>query len=225
MKYLIFNLKSNLTFDQIEYYANNLKNDKDKFIMAPSNIYLKYFNDLNFTTCSQDVSKFDMGSYTGEVNAKQLKSIGTNYTIIAHHERRKYFKEDIMEFITKVTNSLNNGLRVIYCLTKKEEFAKELDILFNNIDDKDLDKIIIALEPEEAIGNNLPQIDYINSLLDILRQEIMKKTDINIPLIYGGGIHADNLADLKNINADGLLIGKSSNVIDNIFTLINELKQ
>ena len=35
----------------------------------------------------------EKGAYTGEVSASMLKSIGVEYVIIGHSERRQYFNE------------------------------------------------------------------------------------------------------------------------------------
>lgn len=223
MKYLIFNLKSNFKYNDLILYADQINALKSNIIIAPSNIYLNYLNNLGFETCAQDVSKYNMGSYTGEVNASQIKSIGTNFALIGHQERRKYFNED-NDLIDKVKSCLDNNLKVIYCIGNDleddnlDDIKLELDKLFDlNISS---DQIVLAYEPLWAIGNdNLPDINYINEKLTSIKEYIKNKYSLNIDILYGGSIHSKDLNLLEQISSNGLLIGHSSLNVDEIFTL------
>ena len=178
MKYLIFNLKSNFKYNDLILYADQINALKSNIIIALSNIYLNYLNNLGFETCAQDVSKYNMGSYTGEVNASQIKSIGTNFALIGHQERRKYFNED-NDLIDKVKSCLDNNLKVIYCIGNDlkddnlDDIKLELDKLFDL--KISCDQIVLAYEPLWAIGNdNLPDINYINEKLTSIKEYIKK---------------------------------------------------
>lgn len=223
MKYLIFNLKSNFKYNDLILYADQINALKSNIIIAPSNIYLNYLNNLGFETCAQDVSKYNMGSYTGEVNASQIKSIGTNFALIGHQERRKYFNED-NELIDKVKSCLDNNLKVIYCIGNDlkddnlDDIKLELDKLFDL--KISCDQIVLAYEPLWAIGNdNLPDINYINEKLTSIKEYIKNKYSLNIDILYGGSIHSKDLNLLEQISSNGLLIGHSSLNVDEIFTL------
>ncbi len=223
MKYLIFNLKSNFKYNDLILYADQINALKSNIIIAPSNIYLNYLNNLGFETCAQDVSKYNMGSYTGEVNASQIKSIGTNFALIGHQERRKYFNED-NDLIDKVKSCLDNNLKVIYCIGNDlqddnlDDIKLELDKLFDL--KISCDQIVLAYEPLWAIGNdNLPDINYINEKLTSIKEYIKNKYSLNIDILYGGSIHSKDLNLLEQISSNGLLIGHSSLNVDEIFTL------
>jgi triose-phosphate isomerase len=223
MKYLIFNLKSNFKYNDLILYADQINALKSNIIIAPSNIYLNYLNNLGFETCAQDVSKYNMGSYTGEVNASQIKSIGTNFALIGHQERRKYFNED-NDLIDKVKSCLDNNLKVIYCVGNDlkddnlDDIKLELDKLFDLKISSD--QIVLAYEPLWAIGNdNLPDINYINEKLTSIKEYIKNKYSLNIDILYGGSIHSKDLNLLEQISSNGLLIGHSSLNVDEIFTL------
>ena len=73
-----------------------------------------------------------MGSYTGEVNASQIKSIGTNFALIGHQERRKYFNED-------------NDFLKLFISTNKKNYLITVEIInddYKFVDSEDMDKII-----------------------------------------------------------------------------------
>ena len=47
----------------------------------------------NIKIGAQNMHFEDHGAFTGEVSGKMLKSIGVEYVIIGHSERREYFNE------------------------------------------------------------------------------------------------------------------------------------
>ena len=47
----------------------------------------------NIKIGAQNMHFEEKGAYTGEVSAQMLKSIGVEYVIIGHSERRQYFNE------------------------------------------------------------------------------------------------------------------------------------
>ncbi len=94
MKYLIANHKMNLKLNEIDNYINNIRHyNFNKLIISCSPIYLSKFNENKLLTCAQNIHEKDSGSYTGEVSASQIKSLGTNFSLIGHSERRNKFNE------------------------------------------------------------------------------------------------------------------------------------
>ena len=49
--------------------------------------------NTNIKIGAQNMHFEESGAYTGEVSGKMLKSIGVEYVIIGHSERRQYFNE------------------------------------------------------------------------------------------------------------------------------------
>ena len=49
--------------------------------------------NTNIKIGAQNMHWEENGAYTGEVSAKMLKSIGVEYVILGHSERRQYFNE------------------------------------------------------------------------------------------------------------------------------------
>ena len=232
MKYLIFNLKSKLNYLDILEYINSLLVIKNDIIICPSNIYLEKFNDSNYITCAQDVSRYESGNYTGEVNAHQIASLRCKYTLVGHYERRLYFNELASDLLEKTKNALKSNLKVIYCIgdsledETNDRLKRQITDLFDNLDNKDLNNIIIAYEPTWLIGKNL-SIDSVamNKTITVLREFIKDKYHINSDIIYGGSANPDNIFELKKLLVEGYLVGDSSTNINDIFTLYNELKQ
>ncbi|GIW23570.1 MAG: hypothetical protein KatS3mg068_2577 [Candidatus Sericytochromatia bacterium] len=49
------------------------------------------------------------GAFTGEVSAEMLKSVGCQYVIIGHSERRQFFSENDISVNLKVKKALEVG--------------------------------------------------------------------------------------------------------------------
>jgi len=65
---------------------------------------------------AQDVFWKEKGPYTSEVGPKMLRSLGVNYVIVGHSERRKWLKEIDAMINKKIKLALADGLKVILCV-------------------------------------------------------------------------------------------------------------
>jgi len=214
---LVLNLKMNLTKDNIIEYEE-LIHDK-KVVILPQYPYLLFFNrkDSTYSLGSQDLSKYAKGSYTGEVCAKGLRSLGVKYALIGHSERKKYFNETTQDFRMKIQNAVDNDIIPIYCIGQSEEEYindKELKGIENQLEaiPNYMKYIIIAFEPNWLIGKNDINIDYdhINKVMIKIKEWLMER-NINHSIIYGGGVSSDNIDELKKISCvDGFIISSSA---------------
>lgn len=223
----------NLTFDEINDYINFFKGKNyENVIFAPSSIYLTKFVEANLKTASQDVSFASTGAYTGDLSAMQLKSIGINYSIVGHSERRKYYSDD--KYVNdKLKELLNNKIVPILCIgeTKEEkDNGVTLDILKKELDDafKDIDveNIIIAYEPIWSIGTGvIPTNDDIEKTISFIKKYVNEKYHTNNKVLYGGSVSNKNIEELERISIiDGYLVGGCSIKKDDFNTLINNVK-
>ena len=62
----------------------------------------KIKNKKNYFVAAQNCYFTKIGAYTGEVSAEMLKTIGTDYVIIGHSERREYFNENNQMLAEKI---------------------------------------------------------------------------------------------------------------------------
>ena len=102
------------------------------------------------------------GAFTGEISAKMLTSMGVNYVIIGHSERRTYFGDTDVTVQKRVRAALNEGMTVILCvgeyLEQREQgitaelVAMQTKIALQGVTKEELARIIIAYEPVWAIG-------------------------------------------------------------------------
>lgn len=221
---VVLNNKCNFNLDEYLDYQNKLKNlnFKNDIVLCPSSIYLSNFELENVFLGSQNVSPFNDGAYTGEVSARQLKSLNVKYCLVGHSERRVYFKENNEILKNKIEQLLENEIIPIYCVGELEknsdnnELDKELKILeeiHNN------EKIIIAYEPLWAIGTGIqPNINELEKIIKLIKEKFP-----NNKVLYGGSVNEDSIVNLKSKLIDGYLLGGVSLHPDRISMLLSKL--
>lgn len=186
---------------------------------------------------AQDCYFEDAGAYTGEVSTSMLKSVGTDYIVTGHSERRAIFGDDDEAVNKKTLKVLAEGLKAILCIGEQKE-ERESGETFT-ICDTQLTKglkgvsaemmadVVIAYEPVWAIGTGLtatPEMAqethaYIRSwFVDNYSQEVADKVVIQ----YGGSVKADNVDELMACeDIDGALVGGASLQADGFSRIIN----
>ena len=175
---------------------------------------------------AQNAHQAESGAYTGEVSAKMLKSIGVEYVILGHSERRQYFHESNELLAKKTDTALANGLKPIFCIGETLE-ERNSEIHFQVIKDQLVEglfhlsaeqfgKIVIAYEPVWAIGTGLTATaDQAQEIHAFIRAEIAAKYDQQIAddttILYGGSCNPKNAPELfAQADIDGGLIGGAS---------------
>ena len=226
-KMIILNHKMNLEYDQVHNYINKINNIKtdNNIIICPSNIYLESFlNYCNWGIGAQNFYYKTLGNYTGEVSILQLKSIGIEYSLVGHYERKKYFNETNKIIREKLIACLEANIVPILCFGESgniEQSKETLDYLLKDI--TNINFIVFAYEPLKVSNNvTIEQINNdITSIYDFLKEKYQTKPNI----IYGGGVSKDDINKLLKIDKlSGILIGKISSDINKISKIIEKIK-
>ena len=166
------------------------------------------------------------GAFTGEVSAPMLASMGVQYVIIGHSERRTYFGETDATVNQRVRAALDAGLTVILCvgesLAQREQgitaelVAMQTKIALGGVSAEELKRIIIAYEPIWAIGTGkTATAQQANEVCASIRSVIAglygKSAADAFTIQYGGSMNAKNAAELlAQPDVDGGLIGGAS---------------
>lgn len=237
MKYLVCNFKNKLVKDDIVKYNNRLSEisaKKVKLVVVPSLPFLAFFDKNGYSIGSQDISSFMDKTITGEVTGEQLKSLGVEYVIVGHSERREYRHEINIDFINKINNAIYNDIKVIYCigetLKEKEDgntymvLEKQISEVLNNVEIKN---IIIAYEPVWAVGTGVrPKNKELKENIEFIKDIIEEKYDTKLEVLYGGSINASNIGELNTIKCiDGFLVGGASNDINSLENMLLEIEK
>lgn len=233
-KIIVLNQKSYMEYNEVLNFINEIKDNIRRdlnVIICPSSIYLPYYKGkYDFKLGSQNVY---IKNITGEYTSKSLKSMGVNYVIIGHFERKYYLNEDSNLINLKIKDAINNNLIPIVCLgeTKEEkELLRTGDVLIRQLKEyfKDVDvkeDILIAYEPGYSIGTSiLPTTSELEEVIKLIKDNIFRKYNCNIKVLYGGSVDETNIEKLNKIkDLDGYLIGKNSSSSAKIIQIMNKI--
>ena len=138
----------------------------------------------NIKIGAQNMHWEEKGAYTGEISAQMLKSIGVEYVIIGHSERRQYFAETDETVNKKVKSALAVGLKPIICVGETLEqresgqteaiVTSQIEKALEGVLAEDLEKIIVAYEPIWAIGTGktATKEDANNTIMEIRKRNV-----------------------------------------------------
>lgn len=230
---LALNNKCNLTKDEFLMYNEKLKKlnfTKTTVIVFPTSLYLGMFSSNKILLGSQNVSMFASGPHTGEVSAKQLKSLNVEYSLVGHFERREEQHETNNSINKKIKNLISENITPILCIGEvsseqeivTEVLTKQLQESLKDLSKNDIEKIIIAYEPIWSIGTGIiPSCNKIKTIVNYL-----KSLYPNNKVLYGGSVNVDNVVKLTKENiVDGYLIGGLSLHLDKVQTLLNTIEK
>lgn len=225
-KMIVLNHKMNMEYDDVYSYIDRINNidTTNNIVVCPSSIYLESFiNHCNWGVGAQNIYYEPLGNYTGEISTLQLKSLGIEYSLIGHFERKKYFNEEKDLIRKKLNACLDANIVPILCFGETgnlDDIKSDLDYLLEGIEN--IDFIVFAYEPLEVSDKEtINQIeDDINVIYDYLYQKYNSRPNI----IYGGGVAEENINDLLKIDKlNGILIGKISSDIEKCEKIIKSI--
>lgn len=214
--WIVANWKSNLSLSESLDWLNNvgpkLNTREDlqvvvcsRFSALPELHQEIQTHNYPIVLASQDLSPFEVGSFTGAEPAALLKELVT-MSIIGHSERREKFNETDEIIAEKVKQARASGIEPILCIQNTETPIPE-------------GVKIAAYEPIFAIGTGTP--DTPGNANSVASQVNSLYPDLTI--LYGGSVTSENcqsFVDQKNIS--GLLIGKASLNADEFLKIVSE---
>jgi triosephosphate isomerase (TIM) len=245
------NWKMNLSLQQAEQLMNDLLNaplalkEHQQAVFGVPFPYLtmvveKLKGHTHMGVAAQNCSQHKAGAYTGETSAEMLTSIGVQYVILGHSERREYFNEGNQLLADKLNIALSYGLTPIFCcgepLSIREAEAQnsyvevQLRESLFHLSAADLLKIVIAYEPIWAIGTGKTATaeqaqDMHSHLRSVLAKQYGDAVANNISILYGGSVKGSNAAEIfGKPDVDGGLVGGASLKADEFIQVINGLK-
>lgn len=224
------NMLPNEAINFIQELTPLVKDTKNDVVLCVPYIDLFYsllhVQGTNIKIGAQNMHWEEKGAYTGEVSASMLKSIGVEYVIIGHSERRQYFNETDETVNKKIKSALAHGLKPIVCVgeTLEQREARETEKIvtnqiakaFEGISSENLENIIVAYEPIWAIGTGktATKEDANNTIMQIRKKlaEIYGQNEAEGVIIqYGGSVKSSNAKELFEMSdIDGGLVGGAS---------------
>ncbi|MBX2887969.1 MAG: triose-phosphate isomerase [Ferruginibacter sp.] len=244
------NWKMNLTWQSAGDLMNailktdhNLKDNQLAIFAVPfpylRAMHEKVLGKAHTFIAAQNCASTNNGAYTGEVSAEILKSVGIQYVILGHSERREYQAESNQLLTEKVNRCFEHGLIPIFCCgeplsiresNNQNNFVEiQLKESLFHLSKEQAAQIIIAYEPIWAIGTGKTatsaQAEEMHAhIRSVLTEKFGLDVANEIPVLYGGSVKGSNAAELfSKPNVDGGLVGGASLNADEFNLIIKSL--
>jgi triosephosphate isomerase len=183
-------------------------------------------NQPNLALGAQNCHQKASGAFTGEISAAMLQSVGVQYVILGHSERRQYFGESNELLREKTDAALANGLRPIFCCgesLEQREAGVHFDLVCGQLTEslfhlsaEQFGQVVIAYEPIWAIGTGRTATSaQAQEMHARLRSHIAGHYGQAVAdattILYGGSANPGNARELfAQPDVDGGLIGGAS---------------
>src|ERR1043165_9945633 len=216
------NWKMNLPVQQAEELLNqvlaediqNTANQQAIFaVRFPYLVMAKNYlnNKQGYAIAAQNCSNKKSGAYTGEVSVEMLQSIGIDYCVVGHSERREYYRETNQILKEKVDLCLAQNITPIFCCGEALEIREQngqnqfvqqqLEESLFHLSAEQIKSIVIAYEPIWAIGTGKTatseQAQQMHHFVrSVLAQKWGNEVAQEIPILYGGSVKASNAKEI-----------------------------
>jgi triosephosphate isomerase (TIM) len=200
----------------------------------------KLRNKEQVFVAAQNCHSKKSGAYTGEISVDMLSSLGIQYVLIGHSERREYFNESNAFLAEKINTCLESNIHPIFCCgeplqiresaTQNVYVAKQLKESLYHLSADQLRKVVIAYEPIWAIGTGkTASSDQAQEMHAFIRANISSvygnEVADSISILYGGSVKAANAVEIfSQPDVDGGLVGGASLIADEFVAIINGLQ-
>ena len=213
--------------DAFKSHLASLKN-VDVVICVPYPYLFQAQSSLTGTNIAwgaQNVGKYPVGAYTGEVAASMLKDFAATYVILGHSERSTAYCESGENIAAKFVTAKNAGLTPVLCVGEtlqereagvmEQVVAEQLDPLLLSHGGAVFNNAVISYEPIWAIGTGLSATpDQAQAMHEFIRNKIAgydQAAAQSVRIIYGGSVNPVNASKLMVMqDIDGGLIGRCS---------------
>ncbi len=207
-------------------------------VVAPPYTHLaetvKATRGRGIAVAAQNCADHARGAYTGEVSAAMIASLGVEYVIVGHSERRGYYGEGGAMLAEKLALAFDNNLVPIYCVGEKladrqadEQFdvvGRQLAEAVFGLTPERFARLIVAYEPVWAIGTgknaSAAQAQEMHAHIRGILAERFGDLAAQTPILYGGSCNPGNAAELfAGEDVDGGLIGGASLVAEDFLAI------
>jgi len=213
-------------------------------VVFPPHPFLRTVKDtveeVGITVGAQSIFFEDKGAYTGSVAISMVESVGCEYVLCGHSERRTLFNDSDDAINRKVKKVLEAGLKPILCIGEtKEEYdlkiknevcAMQLSKDLVGVTKEQMKDVVIAYEPVWAIGTGLVcGAEDANEVHAFLRTILSSLYDDEVAqatrIQYGGSVTPDSVDVLMSQpEIDGCLVGGASLDAEKFGRIINYQK-
>ena len=166
------------------------------------------------------------GAFTGAVSASMLQSVGVQWALAGHSERRVIFGEADEYINGQCRRLIDTGMSVMLCIGESESeyeqdlagavCAVQLKKGLAGISKEEMSRVAIAYEPVWAIGTGKVATPEVAQRVHkqcraILAEMYDAETADNTRILYGGSVTPESVDELMaQPDIDGALVGGAS---------------
>lgn len=234
-----FKMSFNMRYELQHWFANftkakkTLRLKRTTLVLCPPFVHLgsfaKKIKSKQIAFGAQDCFWEQKGAFTGMTSGTVLKSLGSEFVILGHSERRRFGGETNIIINKKIHAALKAGLRPIVCLGEnaKEKQAdmmlqvitKQFKECLSGVSPGKIGKVVFCYEPVWAISANKPDhLPTTNEIMGarllikrLLTQSYSATTVERAQVLYGGSVAVKNVQEIcKDSGVDGVLVGSVS---------------
>lgn len=181
---------------------------------------------------AQDCGTADAGAFTGDTSPCLLASLGCDYVIVGHSERRTGRFEESSLVRSKAAAAHVAGLTAIICVGESEnerdegkaELVVASQLAASIPSGSNPDNLVIAYEPVWAIGTGKTASESeVQEMHETIRDQLedLLGDASKVRILYGGSVKADNAVALMALkDVDGALVGGASLKPDSFLPII-----
>ena len=175
---------------------------------------------------AQNVHWDSSGAHTGEISCEMLISLGVNFVIVGHSERRMLYGETDIDVAKRAKAAVEHNLLTVACIGETEAqfragetntvVQRQPEDVLAAIPQECVNQFAVAYEPVWAIGTGLAATpEQARTVHGIIRERLVERFDKaegdSIRILYGGSTKPENIAALMSQpNVQGALVGGAS---------------
>lgn len=198
------------------------------------------FADTAIAVGAQNSAEEDSGAFTGEISPQALKTLGVQYVLVGHSERRQIYKETDDNCQAKVKKALDNQLIPILCVGETLEqreagqaenfITEQIKAALTGLSEQELTQVVLAYEPIWAIGTGkTASAEEAEAICQVAREAMYELAGSDIAeatsILYGGSVKPDNAKEiLSQANINGVLVGGASLEVDSFKAIAEAVK-
>lgn len=228
------NWKMNKTPEEAAAFINEIAGkaetpDVESVVCAPFvslPVLVEKVKGTSIKVGAQNMHFEDSGAFTGEVSGPMLQSLGVDYVILGHSERRAMFAETDEIVNKKVHAAFKHGLIPIVCVGEKLEekeagqtkavCKQQTDEALKGLTADQVSQLVIAYEPIWAIGTGKSSTaDDAQEVISFIRGQVEAafgaEAAAKVRIQYGGSVKPANIKEYMAMeDIDGALVGGAS---------------
>jgi len=177
------------------------------------------------------------GAFTGGISPAMIKSLGSEWALAGHSERRTINKESDEYINAQCRLLIESGMSVMLCIGETESeyennlvgsvCAIQLKKGLEGISAEDMSRVAIAYEPVWAIGTGKVATPEIAQSVHVTCRSILaemygEEVAANTRILYGGSVSDESVDGLMaQPDIDGALVGGASLSVEKFSRIIN----